>query len=271
MKGVYLVLYFITHKVHNILMKKSLLISTLILFLIAGCLLFAVNYYSGQRVIVDNIQPSVEQTLVEEKPVDEVKPTPLPPGMTAEKFSGILQEVNVGCFVDGECYVVVDGKHVTAIMGWNSEITGTIIGVDGFGDLENYIDERVEVYAQNKNDGFYSLYGSQEFYIKLVNSGGFSARLNETKDALGTKITPLQVLEDSRCPIDVQCIQAGTVRLQANIETIAGVSEQIFVLNESVKTENQTITLVNVEPISDSKTKIDNSEYNFMFKIVSNK
>ncbi len=251
-------------------MKKSLLISTVILFAIAVGLLVAVNYHSGQKVVVNNVQPTIEQIPVEEKPVDEDKPTPLPPGLTAEKFSGILQEVNVGCFVDGECYVVVDGKHVTAVMGWSGETVGTLIGVDGFGDLEKFIGEEVEVYAQNKNDGFYSLYGSKGFYIKLVNSGGFSVRLNESKDSLGTKITPLQVTEDSRCPIDVQCIQAGTVRLQAKIETISGDSEQVFVLNESVKTEKQTITLVNVEPISDSKTKIDNSEYNFMFKIVSN-
>ena len=82
-------------------------------------------------------------------------------------FSGTLEEVNIGCFADGECYVVVDGKHVTAIMGWSMATVGTIQGVDGFGDLETHIGEEVEVYAQAMDDGTYSLYGNEEFYIKL--------------------------------------------------------------------------------------------------------
>lgn len=31
-------------------------------------------------------------------------------------------------------------------------------------------------------------------------------------------VTPLSVIEDSRCPADVQCIQAGTVRLLIRLE-----------------------------------------------------
>jgi hypothetical protein len=82
-------------------------------------------------------------------------------------FSGPLEEVNTGCFADGECYVVVDGKHVTAIMGWSQETVGSVQGVEGFGDLENHIGKEVEVYAQDSGDGKYTLYGSEGFYIRL--------------------------------------------------------------------------------------------------------
>ncbi|MBP6883949.1 MAG: hypothetical protein KBC06_01815 [Candidatus Pacebacteria bacterium] len=95
-------------------------------------------------------------------------PTTSPDGkIKADVFSGVLEEVNTGCFADGECYVVVGGKHVTAIMGWSQAIGGTIIGVEGFGDLESHIGEQVEVYAQVNPDGTYTLYGSEGFYIKL--------------------------------------------------------------------------------------------------------
>ncbi len=250
-------------------MKKSVLIASIIVSIAFICLLLALNYYENQQVIVKNTLPALEQTVQEEKPLEEVKPVPLPPGIKAENFSGLLEEVNVGCFADAECYVKVDGKHITVIIGRNSEVVGSVVGVDGFGDLEKFVGEKVDVYAQNKGDGFYSLYGSEEFYIKLSNSIGLSVRMNESKTGLGLSISPIEVLEDSRCPIDVVCIQAGTLRLQAKIETELGLSEQVFVLNEPVTTEDQTITLVGVEPISDSKTKIDSSEYNFMFKIVS--
>lgn len=82
-------------------------------------------------------------------------------------FSGKLEKVNTGCFVDGECYVVVDGKHITVIMGWSRETVGSVIGVKDFGDLENHIGEQVEVYAQDKSNGTYTLYGSEGFYLKV--------------------------------------------------------------------------------------------------------
>ena len=82
-------------------------------------------------------------------------------------FSGKLEEVNVGCFVDGECYVVVDGKHVTVVRGWSQEIVGSVEGVESFGDLDGHIGEEVEVYAQDRSDGTYTLYGSEGFYVKL--------------------------------------------------------------------------------------------------------
>jgi hypothetical protein len=88
--------------------------------------------------------------------------------LAAASFTGKLEEVNTGCFADAECYVVVDGKHVTTTMGWSQEIVGAVLGVEGFGDLENHIGKLVRVYAQDKGDGTYTLYGSESFYVKLM-------------------------------------------------------------------------------------------------------
>lgn len=89
--------------------------------------------------------------------------------LKADTFTGVLEEVNTGCFADAECYIVADGKHVTAIMGWSTETVGKVEGVEGFGDLENHIGKNVEVYAQDLGEGKYTLYGSEGFYIKLLN------------------------------------------------------------------------------------------------------
>lgn len=88
--------------------------------------------------------------------------------LKADTFTGTLTKVDTGCFSDGECYVEVDGKHVTALMGFSRDIVGTVIGVDGFGDLEQYIGKQVEVYAQDNSNGTYTLYGSEGFYIKVI-------------------------------------------------------------------------------------------------------
>jgi hypothetical protein len=88
--------------------------------------------------------------------------------LKAANFTGTLQKVDTGCFADGECYMEVDGKHITTLRGWSQDTVGQVLGVEGFGDLEAHIGAKVEVYAQDLSDGTYTLYGSEGFYIKLV-------------------------------------------------------------------------------------------------------
>ncbi len=127
------------------MLKKVLLI----LVLVIGGILIFMQKKDDNKVVAPN-----DENVVEGK-------------LKAANFEGKLEEVDVGCFADGECFVVVDGKHVTAIMGWSQETVGSVQGVEGFGDLEAHIGKDVEVYAQDKGDGTYTLYGSEGFYIKL--------------------------------------------------------------------------------------------------------
>lgn len=113
-----------------------------------------------QRIVNPEVSDSNNASSTNEvKPVGKLK---------ADTFIGILQRVDTGCFADGECFVEVDGKHITTIMGWSRDVVGSVIGVDGFGDLENHIGKKVEVYAQDNGDGTYTLYGSEGFYVKLL-------------------------------------------------------------------------------------------------------
>lgn len=84
---------------------------------------------------------------------------------------------------------------------------------------------------------------------------------------LGVTIEPIEVIEDSRCPTDVVCIQAGTVRLRANLTSGLGTAEQIFKLNAPITTEAEEITLLEVSPATNSKIQISPADYRFTFKI----
>jgi hypothetical protein len=109
-------------------------------------------------------------TTTEEGEVPSTDESPSTLGkLKADMFTGKLEEVNTGCFADGECYVTVGGKHVTVIMGWSQETVGTIIGAPSIGDLESMIGKEVEVYAQENTDGTYTLYGDTGFYVKVLN------------------------------------------------------------------------------------------------------
>jgi len=101
---------------------------------------------------------------------DEPTTPPAPVGkLKVANFTGTLESVDTGCFADGECFVVVDGKHITTTMGWSRDTVGSIIGAPSIGDLESYIGSPVEVYAKDNMDGTYTLYGSEGFYVKVTN------------------------------------------------------------------------------------------------------
>lgn len=240
-----------------------------------GLLVAGISYFYLVRAVA--VPVGIDTPVLETSPEVSTVPvvtssstTPQDPvtiTLSTTTFSGIIEEVNTGCFADGECYVSVSGVHITTLLGRRQEVVGTVIGVPGFGDLENFIGEPVEVYAQKLADGTYTLYGDEGFYIKLRTSGGGMVQMGKTVQMAGVQITPQSLLEDSRCPSDVVCVWAGTVRVRAQVESEQGVLEQIFVLNETVETEGGKITLLRVEPNTESTTNIDAGQYVFYFEV----
>lgn len=85
----------------------------------------------------------------------------------------------------------------------------------------------------------------------------------------GLVITPLEVMDDSRCPTDVQCIWAGTVHVRARVMTGTGSTEMTFTLGEPVTTEAGTITLSAVTPAPHSGETILQADYRLIFDVVS--
>lgn len=95
-----------------------------------------------------------------------------------------------------------------------------------------------------------------------------TARVGQEISSLGVRITPLKVLEDSRCPVDVVCIQAGTVRVQARLVSGLGTATQEFKLGQAVTTEAEKITLSAVLPVPKAGVKIAEGDYVFTFTVV---
>lgn len=91
----------------------------------------------------------------------------------------------------------------------------------------------------------------------------FTAKLNEKISFSGGTGVITEVLEDSRCPTDVQCIQAGTVRIKVNF-TYGTLSQNInLTLNEPYTYSGSSITLVKVSPENISTVSISSSNYVF--------
>ncbi len=93
------------------------------------------------------------------------------------------------------------------------------------------------------------------------------ARLGQSVTVLGETITPKKVLDDSRCPSDVQCIWAGTVRVEGTVLGGMGEGQLTFELDKESTTEVNSIKLVDVKPYPLSTHDIADSEYIFTFEV----
>ncbi len=146
---------------------KIILIAGGVLIVLLAVLLFVLE--PANAPTTDTLkQPTTTTTGTDDRISNPAATTTAAGKLKADMFSGTLEEVNTGCFSDGECYVVVDGKHVTVLMGWSRNTVGTIIGAPSIGDLEAMIGQPVEVYAQENPDKTYTLYGNVGFYVKML-------------------------------------------------------------------------------------------------------
>ncbi len=84
---------------------------------------------------------------------------------------------------------------------------------------------------------------------------------------LNVTITPLEVLDDSRCPTDVQCIWAGTVKVRATVTTPGSTGEETMEIGHPVEKDGYTITFTELTPAPHSGETIPSSSYRFVFTV----
>lgn len=83
----------------------------------------------------------------------------------------------------------------------------------------------------------------------------------------GLSIRPLAITGDSRCPIDVQCIQAGTVRLSLRTSVDGQSTTRSIGLGETLVIHGNSVTLASVEPARTKDGTISPSAYRFTFVV----
>jgi hypothetical protein len=89
--------------------------------------------------------------------------------------------------------------------------------------------------------------------------------LGETVQVGSLLATPRAVTEDSRCPVNVQCVWAGRVIVRTRIDG-SGWSETVpLTFGEAYATHGTTITLVSVRPDKYAQRDIPSAEYRFIF------
>lgn len=97
--------------------------------------------------------------------------------------------------------------------------------------------------------------------------GEVSIALGETASFPDVRITPLAVLEDSRCPVNARCIQAGELRVQLETVSAMGTSTGAIELGKSLTTEAEEISFLSVSPETLAGQTIPAENYRFTFSV----
>ena len=179
-------------------------------------------------------------------------------GLVARDFNGVqategkyvLQGEQIAFSRDESKPATSAGRALTA-KGFNTLLENLAVRLDVKLTDEASVDSIIEVISQAVIDAETTVEG----------------RLNERVVLGELALTPLKVIEDSRCPTDVICIQAGTVRVSLFIESDAGDNTLEFELNKPVITTKDEVTLIRVLPQTVSTTTIKEADYLFQFSI----
>jgi len=104
--------------------------------------------------------------------------------------------------------------------------------------------------------------------VTEVQTAEILAGLNDPFVAGDSNVSVTSIVEDSRCPSDVQCIQAGRVVISLDIDAPAGTSTAQIESGETIALGDWSLTLTDVTPYPVSTVSASSSDYRFAFTVI---
>ena len=96
--------------------------------------------------------------------------------------------------------------------------------------------------------------------------GSIDAKLGQTVNLGGPKVTPLKVFEDSRCPMEARCVWGGRVRLSVRITTGKGTYVQELATDKPLAVADGILELQGVMPPRSTQRTLVPGDYRFTLK-----
>ena len=78
-------------------------------------------------------------------------------------------------------------------------------------------------------------------------------------------VTPMRVVEDSRCPAEVDCVWAGRLVVETRIDGAGWRDTASISVGQSYGTHGKLIALVAAEPARSNQTPIEPAAYRFAY------
>lgn len=95
---------------------------------------------------------------------------------------------------------------------------------------------------------------------------GSAVALKQPVAVADIAVTPMEVVEDSRCPINARCVWAGRLVVKTRIDGAGWRDTADIALGETYGTHGRVIALVSGEPGKTTQDEIDPSRYRFVYE-----
>lgn len=100
------------------------------------------------------------------------------------------------------------------------------------------------------------------------NDGIARARLGQTVRVDGPRVTPLEVLSDSRCPMNARCVWAGEVKLRVRVHLGARSETLELTSGKPLHVADGSLELVEVQPDRVAGKPLKPKDYRFGFRFM---
>ncbi len=244
--------------------KIALIVGTIVLLAAA---VGAVLFFRADATARIMAEEDAVETIIEVHPeLETYKTTSLPPSSIITKQLGTgwyVAFIESGSGVSGiltaRCYRVSETTRV--------EQVGTFTAERGQPAERMQLETCSPIFGEEPTS-VATTTNTQPGNSGILPYGNTTLRLGERAQFPALSVTPVAIEEDSRCPSDVQCIQAGTVRVKVEFVSAAGTTTGVLKLDEVLTTKAESITLMGVEPgkISTATTSLE--AYRFTIKVV---
>lgn len=96
-------------------------------------------------------------------------------------------------------------------------------------------------------------------------AGAATAGFGQAAVVGSLQVRPISLVEDSRCPANVQCVWAGRLTVLAEIEGVPGTETAALTLGTALDLGPVSVTLVAAAPDKVEGKPIERGEYRFTF------
>ncbi len=173
-----------------------------------------------------------------------------------ESFTGELQQA-----VGGEFQLIVPSPDATT-----QEVTYVLpLEIRVSNALQDFIGKRVVVYGVFSTGNTYVVETLREATDTDATVGTVS--LGETKLINRVRITLNEITQDSRCPIDAVCIQAGSVTASVTLQSDTDQETVEITEGASIAFDVFRISILSVAPARMASQPFDETAYQIVFKV----
>ena len=95
---------------------------------------------------------------------------------------------------------------------------------------------------------------------------GTPVKLGQPVSVGALVVTPVSVVEDSRCPVNARCVWAGRLIVRTQIDGAGWRDTTNITLGESYGTHGSVVTLVSGEPGKTTDRETQPGEYRFVYE-----